>query len=91
MYAAATATFVKIPAEKSLLAHVQYLRELLDNGVLEALWWLDTRDMLADGLTKGAVDRTALHQLMEGYEHFMKDYKAWRSPLSLVDKTSGSP
>ena len=49
--AAVTAVFIKTPAEKSLLCHVQFLRELLDHGVLAAIVWLDTRDMLADGLT----------------------------------------
>ena len=31
VFAAVTATFIKQPAEKSLLCHAQYLRELLDN------------------------------------------------------------
>ena len=66
VYAAVTATFLKIPAEKSLLSHVQYLRELLDTKVIEALIWIDTRDMCADGLTKGAVDRSAVHSIMDG-------------------------
>ena len=82
VFAAVTAQQIKIPAEKSLLSHIQYLRELLDKNVLEALWWLDTRDMIADGLTKGAVERTALHQLMSGYELIAKEFKVWRSPLA---------
>ena len=57
VYAAISASFVKPPAEKSLLCHVQYLRELLEKGILHYLVWLDTRDMGADGLTKGAVSR----------------------------------
>ena len=52
VFAAVTAVFIKTPAEKSLPCHVQFLRELLDHGVLAAIVWLDTRDMLADGLTK---------------------------------------
>ena len=64
VYAAATATFIKIPAEKPLLSHTQYTRELLGTKVLEAPVWLDTRDMVADGLTKGSVDRDALHTCM---------------------------
>ena len=66
VYAAVTATFVKTPAEKSLLCHVQYLRELLDKGILEQLIWIDTRDMYADGLTKGAVSRKAVAEIMSG-------------------------
>ncbi len=80
VYAAVTATFVKIPAEKSLLSHIQYLRELLDTRVLEALVWIDTRDMVADGLTKGAVDRTALHECMSGAWALQHDAKIWRTP-----------
>ena len=34
VYAAVTATFIKIPAEKPLLPHIQYTRELLDTKVL---------------------------------------------------------
>ena len=55
VFAAVSAVFIKTPAEKSLLCHVQFLRELLDYGVLAAIVWLDTRDMLSDGLTKGSV------------------------------------
>ena len=35
VFAAISATFIKQPAEKSLLCHVQYLRELLDKRVLQ--------------------------------------------------------
>ncbi len=31
--------------------------------MLRSLYWLDTRDMIADGLTKGSVDRRALQKL----------------------------
>ena len=77
VFAAVTATFLKIPAEKSLLSHVQYLRELLDTMVIEALLWIDTRDMIADGLTKGAVDRTALHEVMSGTWTIQHAAKCW--------------
>ena len=60
VYAAVTATFIKTPTEKSLLSHIQYLRELLDRKVLRAMSWIDTRDMLSDGLTKGSVARDLL-------------------------------
>ena len=80
VYAAVTATFIKIPAEKSLLSHIQYLRELLDTKVLEALIWIDTRDMVADGLTKGAVDRDALHSCMAGIWQITHTAKIWSAP-----------
>ena len=77
VYAAVTATFLKIPAEKSLLSHVQYLRELLDTKVIEALIWIDTRDMCADGLTKGAVDRSAVHAIMDGNWTITQPSRSW--------------
>ena len=79
VYAAVTATFIKIPAEKSLLSHVQYLRELLDTKVLEALIWIDTRDMVADGLTKGAVERAAIHACMNGKWDVIHEAKVWKA------------
>ena len=45
--------------------------------VLEYLIWLDTRDMTADGLTKGAVDRLALHDAMQGGIKFLHEAKSW--------------
>ena len=75
VYAAVTATFTKQPAEKSLLSHVQYLRELLDKDIIQGLVWLDTRDMGADGLTKGSVSRDALHQLMAGTMHSLHTWE----------------
>ena len=77
VYAAITALALKAPAEKGLLAHVQFIRELLDNGVLSALNWIDTRDMAADGLTKGAVDRDQLHDVMDGTLKFNQSVKTW--------------
>jgi hypothetical protein len=77
VYAAVTATNIKVPAEKSLLSHVQFVRECLDNKSIAALAWIDTRDMYADGMTKGAVDRDALHEIMDGHMHFRHEFKIW--------------
>ena len=79
VHAAVTATYIKPPAEKGLLAHVQYLRELLDNHVLLYIVWLDTRDMTADGTTKGSVDRESLHMLMSGILRIVHAAKVWKS------------
>ena len=86
VFAAATAHQIKIPAEKSLVSHVQFLRELLDRGVLHRLWWLDTRDMAADGLTKGSIDRMAVHSIMDGVMMLQQKSQTWRSPLSELPK-----
>ena len=84
VFAATTATFIKQPAEKSLLCHVQYLRELLDKRVLTWLFWIDTRDMGADGLTKGAVSREVLHQYMLGNMQLKHEHSQWCSKISRV-------
>ncbi len=87
VYAAVTATYIKHPAEKGLLSHVQFIRELLDTGVLKALLWIDTRDMSSDGLTKGSVDRLLLHQLMNGYQKYQHEHKVWSSRLTKTSDT----
>ena len=46
---------VKPPAEKSLVCHPLWLKELLNRGVLRELRWVDTRDMTADAHTKGSL------------------------------------
>ena len=84
VFAAVTAVMVKPPAEKGLLAHCQYLRELLDNRVLHMLAWLDTRDMGADGLTKGAVERSSLHSIMDGVLKLLHTSKVWMPSLAQV-------
>ena len=86
VFAAVTASFVKEPAEKSLWAHVKYLRELLDNQVLSYLVWLDTRDMISDGLTKGVIDRASLHEVMSGSMQVRYVAKAWRSTRAVPSK-----
>ena len=88
VYAAVTAGQLKIPTEKSLWSHIQYLRELLDTGVLRYLLWIDTRDMWSDGLTKGSVERTLIHELMQGLLHGRHPYKAWAPKMI---KPAGSP
>ena len=60
-----TADQPRTPAEKPLFLHSLAVREHLEAGHLSRLWWFDTRAMLADGLTKGAVDREALVKVCE--------------------------
>ena len=74
VYAAVTASQIKIPADSSLLCYLQYLRELLDL----ALAWVDTRDMLADGMTKGSIDRVDIHDCMQGKFRNSREMKIWR-------------
>ena len=55
-----------VPADKHLFLHVRKMREWLDDGLIAKWWWIDTTDMLADGLTKGSVPRNALLQVAGG-------------------------
>ena len=77
VFAAITATFVNTPAEKSLLCHVQFIRELLDRRVLRTLVWLDTRDMTADGVTEGTIERDALGKLLDGHIEIQHKSATW--------------
>ena len=81
VYAAVTASQVKAPAEKALLSHVQYLRELLDRRIVKYIVWFDTRDMVADGLTKGAVERDALQEVMLGKFIVRHKQERWTTKL----------
>ena len=66
VYSSITSAFLKVPAEASLVARLLWIRELLQKGILQALTWCDTRDMLADTMTKGLPDRTPLLNIMKG-------------------------
>ena len=52
-----------MPAESSLLSSIQAVRETRFERRLRTLYWVDTRDMVADGLATGSVDRTELIRL----------------------------
>ena len=64
--AAVTAPNIKVPAEPSLLLHVCWLRALLVSQRLWVLYWIDTRSMLADALTKGSCSRELITAAMSG-------------------------
>ena len=81
VYKSLTCRDLKTPAEKTLLGQVMWIRELLQLGLIEALQWCDTRDMTADGHTKGSIDREMLLNLMKGqqvYRHDVKKYTPHR-------------
>ena len=60
------ATDVCTPQEASSKLHLIAIRDRLTRGMIRSLSWTDTRDMVADPLTKGGVDRTLLTQVMDG-------------------------
>ena len=90
VYSAVTAQQVKPPAERSLLIHLQWIRELLDRKVLHTLAWCDTRDMVSDALTKGSVDRTCVHAVMDGRLVIGFPAKTWSSKLVAGPSATGS-
>ncbi len=47
----------RTPTEVSMLYDLAALRESLVTKRIHRLWWIDTRDMIADGLTKGVIAR----------------------------------
>ena len=51
---------VRIPTEKNLYIHLLAAKDLLRKKILRRLTWIDTLDMLADGMTKGVIDRAPL-------------------------------
>ena len=57
---------LKMPADKSTFYHLAHLREVLDRHLVNRYIWIDTRDMVMDGMTKGLADRLALQAFMKG-------------------------
>ena len=51
---------VKTPSEPHLLYLLKALRDRLDSRSIDALWWLDARDMICDAMTKGTLPREPL-------------------------------
>lgn len=51
---------VKAPNENALVMLLLSVKESLQTGLISKMYWIDTRDMLADALNKGVVARSAL-------------------------------
>ena len=56
---------VKTPTDAIMLIHALKFKEWLKTGQVKSLMWIDTRDMLADALNKGSIDRGALRTAAE--------------------------
>ena len=78
LYYALSAQYPKMPAEKTLYTHIAWMRDLLKAGIVRAVSWVDTRDMLADALTKGKIDRQAILSAMSGLWKLEFDRKTYR-------------
>ena len=84
------AAHLKLPVEKSTYFHLAYLREKLVCGLIRSYNWTDTRDMVADGLTKGSADRTALAAIMDGSYKLNHSAHAYKEPAASATAASSS-
>ena len=71
LLSALQATEIKKPAEPHLLYLLQALRSRLDTGSVRQLWWVDTRDMCSDAMTKGGLNREPLLRLWRTGEYVL--------------------
>ena len=76
--AAVTSPTLKAPAECSTLVAIAWVRQKLHKGELSALFWSDTRAMIADGLTKGSINRKEIHEAMKGLWNLMVELEEQR-------------
>eukprot|EP00959_Pyramimonas_sp_CCMP1952_P404026 8465934-Pyramimonas_sp.AAC.3 len=65
LFTALRATELKAPAEPHLLYLLRALRGRLEAATLHKLWWVDTRAMVSDALTKGGLAREPILKLWE--------------------------
>ena len=69
MFSSVSAERLNAPTEPHLLYLLRSLRDRLDAGTVQALWWIDTRDMISDALTKGGLNRQPLLDLWKKAVH----------------------
>ena len=63
IYDSLSATETKTPTESSLVLILNSVKQLMQAHVVKYLTWINTHDMIADGMTKGGVSRRALFAL----------------------------
>ena len=78
LFWALSATSPRMPAERTLFVHINWLRDLLQSDMPRVLKWMDTRGLLADGMTKGKIDRGPLVDAMSGKHTLHPDTKIYR-------------
>ena len=77
---AISANEVCTPQEASLKVHLIAIRDRLQRGLLRSISWTDTRDMLADALTKGGIDRGMIQSAMQGRLRMCHDIVPHQAP-----------
>ena len=76
VYKSLSSRDLKVPTERTMLGHASWLRELLFTNIISAVQWCDTRDMTADGHTKGSIERELLLKVMSGSQSFSHDIQS---------------
>ena len=85
VFDAVNASDVTTPQEASLKLHLISIRDRIEKGLIRALYWTDTRDMIADCLTKGGVDRSKIKAIMSGKVTLDHDYVRCPRPKRKYD------
>ena len=90
MFNGVTAVEVKTPSEPHLLYIMKALRDRLDSGSIDAMWWFDTRDMVCDAMTKGNFSREALLTLWRTASLKIAGEApvGWRAPVARTTTTT---
>ena len=73
-------------AGSSLKLHLICVRDRMTHGLIRKLFWVDVRDMLADGLTNEGIDRLLLHSCSNDCKNaskhgFLVHSKAFELPM----------
>jgi len=74
------------PQEASLKLHLITIRDRINRGLIRSLSWSDTRDMVADALTKGGVDRTVIQKAMNGQLSMQHEVKTQWGDRERINK-----
>ena len=76
LFQSATTRLLSCRLRNLLLLHLFWLRELIRKQILTGIKWCDTRDMTADGHTKGSVSQDASLSSVKGqleYKYAVQD------------------
>ena len=85
VYDAISASDACLPAGCSLKFHLISVRDRMAHGLVRKFYWVATRDMLADCLTKGGIDRLLLPSVSNGCK-----YEAKQLALSHIKEGSAT-
>ena len=87
VYDAISASDACEPAGNSLELHLISVGDRMTHGLVRKFSWVDTRDMPADGLTEGGIDRFLLRSVSNDCKHDAKH----RPPIHTKVGSATSP